>query len=376
MKRFLFLFLLIISLFACKKTGITSLVFVNKPADNIMMVGDTFQMEVLIYPMEQAQSASVKWTSSDGTIASVDDNGLIVALSAGKVLIRAVAGDAYADCEIVVDAGKANFNFPSATAYYYSNIYDLGTKNFALRLFESTITSDENGNLSGEGFIINFSLNLDTDEQKISNGTYKLSETGESLSFFPGSFSTSSNEYGSYLGQLKDNTLSILPIKDGKLEIEKEENNYKITFSLTGERGEILTGNFNGEIAYFDKSEENLVKKNYVFSDVEKKIDSQNNQINLQLRNGNDTLKLNVNLPPASNELLPNKTYEVSAENTIFSIEKGSLDNGVQKGSWLCCENEAFPIESGKIIYTKTKKLEITLYSTEIKITSSVSVNF
>ena len=117
MKRFLFLFLLTISLFACKKPGITSLVFVNKPVDNIMMVGDTFQMEVLIYPMEQAQSASVKWTSSDGAIASVDDNGLIIALSAGKVLIRAVAGDAYADCEIIVDAGKANFIFSSSVAH-------------------------------------------------------------------------------------------------------------------------------------------------------------------------------------------------------------------------------------------------------------------
>lgn len=365
-----------LSLFSCQKEGISSLVFISKPENNTMMVGDTFQMEVLIYPMELAQSANVKWTSSDGAIASVDKNGLVAALSAGKVLITAVAGDAYTECEIIIEAGKANFNFSSAIAHYYGDVYDLGTKNFVLQMFESTINFDEKGNLSGEGFIINFSLNLDTDEQKISNGTYKLSETGESLSFFPGSFSTSSNEYGSYLGQLKDNTLSILPIKDGKLEIEKEENNYKITFSLTGERGEILTGNFNGEIAYFDKSEENLVKKNYVFSDVEKKIDSQNNQINLQLRNGNDTLKLNVNLPPASNELLPNKTYEVSDENTTFSIEKGSLDNGVQKGSWFCCENIAYPILSGRITYSESKKLEIILYSTDLKIIGSASGEF
>lgn len=340
------------------------------------MVGDTFQMEVLIYPMEQAQSASVKWTSSDGAIASVDDNGLIVALSAGKVLIRAVAGDAYADCEIIVDAGKANFIFSSSVAHYYGDIYDFGTKNFALQLFESTIKSDENGNLSGEGFIMNFSLNLDTDEQKIKTGNYKLADTGESFSFLPGSFSTSSNEYGSFLGQLKDNTLSILPIKEGKLEIKQEEETYNITFSLTGERGEVLTGNFIGKIQYFDKSEENLTIKNYDFSDVKKTLDEQKNQIKLQLKNGNDTLKLNFNVPTATNELISNKTYEVSNENTAFSIEKGILDNGIQKGSWLCCENEAFPVLSGKIIYTESKTLEIMLFSTGIKITSSVSASF
>ena len=81
-------------------------------------------------------------------------------------------------------------------------------------------------------------------------------------------------------------------------------------------------------------------------------------------------------MPPASNELLPNKTYEVSDENTTFSIEKGSLDNGVQKGSWLCCENIAYPILSGRITYSESKKLEIILYSTDLKIIGSASGEF
>lgn len=366
-----------LSLFSCKKEGISSLVFISKPENNTIMVGDTFQMEVLIYPMELAQSANVKWTSSDGAIASVDKNGLVAALSAGKVLITAVAGDAYTECEIIIDAGKANFNFSSAIAYYYGDVYDFGTKNFVLQMFESTINSDEKGNLSGEGFIMNFSLNSGISSQTIKPGTYKLAENGDSLTFFPGKFqSETTNEYGSFLGQLKDNTLSILTIKAGELKIEKNEENYKITFSLTGERGEILTGNFNGEIAYFDKSEENLVKKNYVFSDVEKKIDSQNNQIKLQLKNGNDTLKINFNVPLASTELPIGKTYEVAAENTAFSIEKGFTDNGIQKGSWLCCENIAYPILSGRITYSESKKLEIILYSTDLKIIGSASGEF
>ena len=58
MKRFLYLFLLMLSLFSCQKEGISSLVFISKPENNTMMVGDTFQMEVLIYPMELAQSAN------------------------------------------------------------------------------------------------------------------------------------------------------------------------------------------------------------------------------------------------------------------------------------------------------------------------------
>lgn len=380
MKRFLYLFLLLITLFSCKKESITSLVFVNKPTNGTMMVGDTFQMEVLIYPMDLAQSANVEWTSSNGAIASVDNNGLVVALSAGKVLIRAVVEDVYTECEVVVDAGQANFNFSAAVAHYYGDIYDSGTKNFELKLFESTIKSDENGNLSsGEGFMMSFNLNVETENQKINSGTYKLAETGKSFTFFPGTSSASTETYGSFLGQMTNSTLSVvLPIKAGEFKIEKseEDENHKITFSLTGERGESLTGNFSGTIQYFDNSEENLIIKNYTFSEVEKIADTQNCQIKLQLKNGNDTLKVNFNMPDATNELLPNKTYGVSDDGTDFSIEKGVEEEGIQKGSWLCCENEAFPILSGEIIYSESKELEITLYSIGLKVIGSASGEF
>lgn len=378
MKRFLYLFLLFLALFSCKKEGVTSLVFINKPTNNTIMVGDTFQMEVLIHPMDLAQSTKVEWTSSNGAIASVDNNGLVVAKSAGKVLIRAVAGEAYVECEIVVDAGKANFNFSSAIAYYRGDIYDSGIKNFELQLFESTIKSDENGNLSGGGFMMSFNLNVETENQKINSGTYKLAETGKSFTFFPGTFSSSTEVYGSFLGQIKNNTLSILPIKAGELKIEKieEGEDYKITFSLTGERGESLTGNFSDTILYYDKSEENLTIKNYTFSDIKKTEDAQNNQIKLQFKNGSDTLKVNFNMPDATNELLSNKTYGVSDDGTDFSIEKGFEEEGKQKGSWLCCENEAHPIISGEITYSETKELKITLYSVGIKITASASGEF
>ena len=81
-------------------------------------------------------------------------------------------------------------------------------------------------------------------------------------------------------------------------------------------------------------------------------------------------------MPLASTELPIGKTYEVAAENTAFSIEKGFTNNGIQKGSWLCCENIAYPILSGRITYSESKKLEIILYSTDLKIIGSASGEF
>lgn len=82
-----------------------------------------------------AGNRSVQWKSSDSKIATVDENGLVTAKSAGKVTIRAMArnGKVKADCRVTVQANSANYKKPvvgtdkqvytSARRIYYKGGY-------------------------------------------------------------------------------------------------------------------------------------------------------------------------------------------------------------------------------------------------------------
>lgn len=70
---------------------------------NLENIGDTYQLIATVKP-DTTPNKSVSWTSEDPTIASVDSNGLVTAVSNGKTMIRATA-DAngyYAQVEVLV----------------------------------------------------------------------------------------------------------------------------------------------------------------------------------------------------------------------------------------------------------------------------------
>ncbi len=72
------------------------------PAKAELYVDETVQLEAKVYKYDF--SDEVIWTSSDDAIATVDDNGLVTAVSAGTVVITATAleGDASASAQITV----------------------------------------------------------------------------------------------------------------------------------------------------------------------------------------------------------------------------------------------------------------------------------
>ena len=59
---------------------------------------DTLQIEAVTMPIE----APITWTSSDDTVATVDDNGLITAVASGSATITAVSGAASASVAVTV----------------------------------------------------------------------------------------------------------------------------------------------------------------------------------------------------------------------------------------------------------------------------------
>ena len=90
----------VISLYSyCPYTELTVTV---APAEAEIYVGETLAMTTKVY--NYVSSNDVVWSSSDETVATVDDNGVVTALSAGDVVITAtsVEGDASASATITV----------------------------------------------------------------------------------------------------------------------------------------------------------------------------------------------------------------------------------------------------------------------------------
>ena len=60
--------------------------------DAVVLKGETVQLAAVVTP-EDATDASLTWSSSDETVATVDENGLVTAVAAGAAVITATAND-------------------------------------------------------------------------------------------------------------------------------------------------------------------------------------------------------------------------------------------------------------------------------------------
>ena len=85
------------------------------PTELTMKVGGTSTLTATVTP-EDASNKAVKWTSSDESIATVDENGVVTAKSVGKATITAetVDGGHTAACRVTVKAANSG----GTTTYY------------------------------------------------------------------------------------------------------------------------------------------------------------------------------------------------------------------------------------------------------------------
>lgn len=77
-----------VSVVGKKVTGIS----ISEKSTEAMTIGDTRTLQATVSP-EDADDPSVRWTSSDETVATVNGSGMITAVGKGTVTITATAGD-------------------------------------------------------------------------------------------------------------------------------------------------------------------------------------------------------------------------------------------------------------------------------------------
>jgi fibronectin type 3 domain-containing protein len=157
----------------------------------ILDIGESFKLETYVYP-ENASYKDVRFISSNPTIATVDENGWISAVSPGTTKITAISGEDSKVCDVAVQlsfSGTGNQvidNLSDLNNGQYNNNYKVvathtGSGSFVLNSYQNTemklkTVFDEIGNYEGEnllydGYTKDF---LDVDLEIITEGEWTV----------------------------------------------------------------------------------------------------------------------------------------------------------------------------------------------------------
>lgn len=82
-------------------------------------IGKTIQLKVIPEASSSNANRKTEWTSSDSSIAEVDDEGIVTAVKEGAVRIKAVVGNSAVSCRIIVKAKSADT--PDSISLNYSS---------------------------------------------------------------------------------------------------------------------------------------------------------------------------------------------------------------------------------------------------------------
>lgn len=140
-----------------------------------MAVGDTATLTATVAP-DNADNTAVSWVSNNNSIATIDSNGLVIAISPGLAVMRATTADGgfTTQCRVTVEEKKtetpdpgagsgtatpSNVHFPRANVYHQGQFTDVSANQwytqsvadaFELGLMKgsSTTTFNVNGNVT------------------------------------------------------------------------------------------------------------------------------------------------------------------------------------------------------------------------------------
>lgn len=204
-----------------------------------LKVGESYNLMASVTPPD-ATFNSVKWTSLDPSIATVDQTGKVTAVKEGITSINAATKRMSTGCTVIInktggdggstsdDSGNVTSKtFTSAQLYYYGNLSS-NTTYFRLSLFNPT---DFDG-LVIEGFC---DKAYSFDNFILDSGTYTFSSTyGKAKTFIEGEFFGDPSTDGRYMGTYYYRSSGCILFDGGTITISKSGSTYTLSTNLNG----------------------------------------------------------------------------------------------------------------------------------------------
>ena len=143
---------------ACQVEVLSSMAEISLNKSELrMIVGETTSLSVVVTPADATLKEKVVWSSSDETIATIDESGIITAIKEGNATISATVEGKKAECLVTIDyvhVSSIDISQSEATMYIGENIHLTATlmpTNVTYKTIEWTSSNEDVVMVSNNG---------------------------------------------------------------------------------------------------------------------------------------------------------------------------------------------------------------------------------
>ena len=315
LKYILFFCVSLLVVNSCNDPSKVKSVFLS-PDTMVLNVGESRQIEMFIQPISAIAYNSTAWSSTNTDVAVVDSKGNVTAIYAGECMIIGQASNVYDTCYVRVVTPQFSLSFDKISMY---DIDDSETKRYVvLRLHDSSVSFDEDGNASGNGFFINLFLYAPISKDSLPQGDYMVNDNEDEYSIAPGEIKEKDGQYyitGSYLGQYHADGLSVIRIVKGSITISFN-GVYVVECMLYGVDNEEIKARCTATPVYWrgetGSDAKSLFYNNYTAQEFSLPSEPTVNHIQVTLNCDNDTSAVFIARVPLSVNYIPSGKYSIS----------------------------------------------------------------
>jgi len=386
----------LISLTSCEKNEISS-ISINQTTI-VMHVGESDSLMATITFTGELSEIPVSWTVDNNSIVSISEQSsggatsksgsnnsiqkkvIITALQAGTAKVTIGTGEKSVSCDITV--AQREFTFNQAYVSNWGDYYDIGNNNFDMRLLQSTLSFNAEGNLIGNGTLLYLDFNVPITQDQLVEGYFTSANNGNINTFFPGEKVQSGDQvsYGGarFIEVEGGVSKKITLIESGHFAFVAEGNSYIIGGEMTTETGEKIPFTCSGLVSLSDKKEipveisPAFTKGNlYYFGDAYETGTSNNFVAYLMTENVNlsseeingEILMMEFNTALSATNYVPDGTYNMISELTYENMMPLSLVFGFTTqsnenwGTWYYSDTTTKKLKTGNAVVSKSENI-------------------
>lgn len=320
MRKVAYILFILLSLFAfssCDRSTKVQTVYLS-PENLVLNIGESSQLEMFIQPISAVAYNVTAWTSTNTDVAVVDSKGVVTAVYAGECMIIGYASDVSDTCFVKVITPNYNFTFDRITMYDVED--DNDKRGIVLRLHDSSLSFDRNGNASGNGTFLNIHLFTPISSDSLPLGDYNVSDNEMQYTIVPGEIYEENGQSfvtGSFLGQYTDDGLGVICVNKGSVSVTFD-GEYHVNCDLFGSDNEQIVVECKAIPFYFRNGNSNTVNsifyQNYTLEDFTLQSEPYVNHKKLTLNCNGDTLAVFIARVPLSVNFLPLGEYLMNSD--------------------------------------------------------------